>query len=50
MEINGANTVIIVTHNSLFAELADTVIKVKNGKIENVTSNKNPKEIDEVKW
>ena len=47
---NGANTVIIVTHNSLFAEIADTVIKVKNGKIESVTSNENPKKIDEVKW
>ena len=47
---NGANTVIIVTHNSLFAEIADTVIRVKNGKIESVTPNENPKKIDEVKW
>lgn len=47
---NGANTVIIVTHNSLFAEIADTVIRVKNGKIESVDSNENPKKIDEVKW
>jgi hypothetical protein len=47
---NGANTVIIVTHNSLFAEIADTVIRVKNGKIESVTANENLKNIDEVKW
>ena len=47
---NGANTVIIVTHNSLFAEIADTVIHVKNGKIESVVANENPKKIDEVKW
>ena len=47
---NGANTVIIVTHNSLFAEIADTVIRVKNGKIGSVTANKEPKKIDEVKW
>ena len=47
---NGANTVIIVTHNSLIAEVADTVIRVKNGTIESVTTNQNPKEIDEVKW
>lgn len=46
----GKNTVIIVTHNSLFAEVADTVIRVKNGKIESVVSNENPKKIDEVKW
>lgn len=47
---NGKNTVIVVTHNSLFAEIADTVIKVKNGKIESITPNKNPKKIDEVNW
>ena len=47
---NGSNTVIIVTHNSLFAEVADTVIRVKNGGIESVTNNENPKKIDEVKW
>ena len=47
---SGANTVIIVTHNSLFAEIADTVIHVKNGKIESVVANENPKKIDEVKW
>lgn len=47
---SGANTVIIVTHNSLFADIADTVIRVKNGKIESVITNENPKNIDEVKW
>ena len=47
---NGANTVIIVTHNSLIADIADTVINVKNGKIEEIIHNENPKEIDEVKW
>ena len=47
---NGLNTVIIVTHNSLIADIADTVINVKNGKIENVITNQNPKKIEEVKW
>ena len=47
---NGSNTVIIVTHNSLIADIADTVIHVKNGKIESITTNENPKKIDEVKW
>ena len=42
-------TVIIVTHNSLIAEIADKVIHIKNGKIEKVDTNK-PKNIDEVKW
>ena len=49
-ENNGSNTVIIVTHNTLIADIADTVIHVKNGKIEEVTTNPNPKKIDEVKW
>ena len=47
---NGANTVIIVTHNSLIADIADTVVRVKNGKIESVTQNENPKNIDDIKW
>ena len=46
----GANTVIIVTHNSLIADIADTVVHVKNGKIESVITNQNPKKIEEVVW
>lgn len=49
-ENNGENTVIIVTHNSLIAEIADRIIRVKNGKIDSIEENKNPKNIDEVKW
>ena len=43
-------TVIIVTHNSLIAEIADKVIHIKNGLIDKVDINKKPKSIDEVKW
>ena len=43
-------TVIIVTHNSLIADIADRVIKIKNGKVEESVLNKHPKNIDEVKW
>lgn len=43
-------TVIVVTHNSLIAEVADRVIRVKNGHIESNTKNKNIKNVDEVKW
>lgn len=46
----GANTVIIVTHNELFADIADTVIRLKNGQVESEVHNKNPKKIEEVKW
>ena len=43
-------TVIIVTHNSLIAEIADRIIRIKNGKVESNELNKHPKNIDEVKW
>ncbi|MBR1899677.1 MAG: ABC transporter ATP-binding protein [Lachnospiraceae bacterium] len=43
-------TVIIVTHNSLFADVADVVVRLKNGKIRSVSEVKDPKNIDEVEW
>ena len=47
---NGENTVIVVTHNALISEIADRVIRVKNGKVDSVTTNKHPKDISEVVW
>ena len=47
---NGENTVIVVTHNSLIAEIADRVINLKNGKVEKIEVNENPKKISEVNW
>lgn len=47
---NGENTVIIVTHNSLIAEVADRVIRLKNGKVESNDVNQTPKDIDEINW
>lgn len=47
---NGGNTVVVVTHNALIAEVADRVIRLKNGKVEANNVNKSPKNIDEVVW
>ena len=47
---NGENTVIIVTHNSLIAEVADRVIRLKNGRVESNEINNQPKNIEEVNW
>ncbi len=49
-EENGENTVIIVTHNSLIAQIADKIIRIKNGKIDDIEINKHQKNIDEVVW
>ncbi len=44
------NTVVIVTHNALFADIADRVLRLKNGKIIENKKNDHPKKIDEVNW
>ena len=49
-QCNNNTTVIIVTHNALIAEIADKVIYIKNGLIDKVDINDNPKDIEEVKW
>lgn len=46
----GGRTVIIVTHNAALAEAADKVIKLRNGKIQEVIINENPKPVKEVNW
>ncbi|MDO4870719.1 MAG: ABC transporter ATP-binding protein [Candidatus Saccharibacteria bacterium] len=43
-------TVIIVTHNAQIAEIADRVIHLKNGEVEQEITNKKPKTVDEVRW
>lgn len=43
-------TVVIITHNSAIAPMADKIIKFKNGTVSDVVINKNPKSIDEIEW
>lgn len=43
-------TVIIVTHNSALADMADKVIKFKNGSVEEIRINKKPKSIESIEW
>ena len=44
------NTVIIVTHNADIARCADKVIRMKNGKIKDITVNESPASVREVQW
>lgn len=43
-------TVIIITHNSAIAQMADKVIRFKNGKVINMTINEKPMDIAEIEW
>lgn len=43
-------TTIIITHNSLIAEIADKVIKIKNGTVDDVIIQKDPKRVEELDW
>lgn len=43
-------TIIIVTHNSAIADMADKVIKFKNGQVEEIYINNNPQPIETIEW
>lgn len=43
-------TIVIVTHNQNISKMADIVINVKNGKINNVVNQNRPLSVDEVNW
>ena len=43
-------TVIIVTHNTAIADMADKVIKFKNGTVEEIYINHNPQPIETIEW
>ena len=50
MSNNNGTTVIIVTHNAILAEAADKVIRIKNGQIESIVVNENPKQVADLEW
>ena len=43
-------TVIVITHNSALAPMADRLIKIKNGKVSSMKVNEKPISIDEIEW
>ena len=43
-------TTIIITHNAIISEIADKVIRLKNGTIEEIKKNRKPKNVKELDW
>lgn len=43
-------TVMIITHNSPIAQMADKVVKIKNGRVEGIEINENPIPIERIEW
>ena len=43
-------TVIIITHNAAISLIADKIIKFKNGGVDEIIINKNPKRVEDVEW
>lgn len=43
-------TVVIITHNSALTDMADRVIRVKNGTVSSIEKNEKPKDIAEIEW
>lgn len=43
-------TVIVITHNSALAPMADRIIHLKNGQVASMNLNEHPKSIAEIEW
>jgi putative ABC transport system ATP-binding protein len=43
-------TVIVITHNQAITEMADRVIKVKNGHVDSMTLNESPIPVENIEW
>ncbi|WP_194192217.1 ABC transporter ATP-binding protein [Clostridium chrysemydis] len=44
------STVVIITHNSAIAPMADKVIKINDAKVREVLENKNPISVEDIEW
>lgn len=43
-------TVIVITHNSALAPMADRVIRIKNGKVSDMYINERPESVENIEW
>lgn len=47
---NAGMTVVIITHNLALTAVGDKVIKIKSGKVESITQNELPMDVEKVEW
>lgn len=47
---NKGMTVIVITHNSALAPMADRVIHIKNGRVESMEMNEHPIPVETIEW
>jgi len=43
-------TVVLITHNSAIAPMADRVIRMRSGGVESITINENPTPVEDIEW
>ncbi len=43
-------TVVVITHNTAIAPMADKVIHVKNGRVDSIERNQRPTPVEEIEW
>lgn len=43
-------TVVLITHNSAIAPMADRVIKIKNGRVSDMSVNEHPVSVETIEW
>lgn len=43
-------TVIVITHNSAIAPMADRVIRIRNGKVADMRLNEHPQSVEDIEW
>lgn len=47
---NTGTTVIVITHNSALAPIADRVIKINDAKVRSIEVNENPASVESIEW
>ena len=47
---NTGTTVIVITHNSALAPIADRVISIRDAKVKSIEINKNPASVESIEW